>query len=83
MNASERIAQQAHQFPNEAGDGPAPFDVCGFCMDFEDGTLDREEIIDGFQHLIDSGLAWQLQGHYGRMAARLIEAGHCVAKVAA
>jgi len=37
---------------------------------------EKEEIIF-FQKLIDSGMAWNLQGHYGRQAAYLIEAGLC------
>ncbi len=44
---------------------------------YEDGTLNEEDMIPFFQELIDSGLAWTLQGHYGRTAAALIEAGHC------
>ncbi len=44
---------------------------------FEQGDLDGAEVIEFFQELIDSGLAWQLQGHYGRTARRLIEAGLC------
>ena len=44
---------------------------------YENGELDDEEIIDFFQRLIDCGLAWQLQGHYGRTAAALIENGYC------
>lgn len=44
-------------------------------MAYEDGQLDEEEIIDLFQALVDSGLAWQLQGHYGRTATDLISAG--------
>jgi hypothetical protein len=47
---------------------------------FESGELDEEGIIQLFQELIDSGLAWKLQGSYGRMAKSLIEAGHCHAK---
>ena len=48
-----------------------------FIMAYEAGELDEQETIDGFQLLIDSGLAWSLQGCYGRMAARLIENGDC------
>ena len=44
---------------------------------FEQGDLDEESIIQLFQELIDSGLVWQLQGSYGRMARNLIEAGYC------
>lgn len=53
----------------------APYDVTGNIIAFESGELDREGVIELFQHLVDTGLAWQLQGSYGRMAAALIEAG--------
>jgi len=46
---------------------------------FEQGDLDEEGIIELFQELIDSGLAWQLQGSYGRMANALIRNGYCEA----
>ena len=54
-----------------------PFDVVGFIMAFESGQLDNDAIVEGFQYLIDSGLAWSLQGSYGRTANSLIETGHC------
>ena len=49
-----------------------------FIMAYEAGELESEEqLAEGFQRLIDSGMAWRLQGHYGRMARDLIEAGLC------
>lgn len=35
----------------------------------------EEEQLAAWQHLVTTGLAWQLQGSFGRQAARLIEAG--------
>jgi hypothetical protein len=42
---------------------------------FENGELDGDEVIDLFQSLVNSGLAWQLQGFYGRTAMDLINQG--------
>jgi hypothetical protein len=53
------------------------FDQLGFIMAYEDGELDGEQVIEGFQHLIDNGVVWSLQGSYGRTAASLIKGGHC------
>lgn len=44
-------------------------------IDFEHGMLTEEEIIELFQELVDTGLAWELQGSYGRTARDLIESG--------
>lgn len=46
-------------------------------MAYEGGEMDDDQIVDFFQRLIDSGMAWKLQGSYGRMASRLIEQGLC------
>ena len=37
----------------------------------------EEEYIAAWQQLIDTGLAWSLQGWFGRTAAHLIEQGLC------
>ena len=52
-----------------------PYDVTGAIIAFESGDLDEEGVRELFQHLVDTGLAWTLQGSYGRAAAALIEAG--------
>ena len=38
---------------------------------------DEDQIIEAWQHLIDTGLAWQLQGFFGRGATDLIRRGVC------
>lgn len=44
---------------------------------YENGELSEEEVVELFQTMIDSGQVWILQGHYGRTAAALIDAGLC------
>ena len=44
---------------------------------YEAGELDEPRTVELFQELIDTGLAWQLQGSYGRTAQALIKAGVC------
>ncbi len=53
------------------------YDQLGQMIAYESGALGGAESVELFQYLIDTGLAWTLQGSYGRMAARLIDAGHC------
>lgn len=44
-------------------------------MQWEQGDLAPDDELILFQELVRTGLAWRLQGAYGRHAARLIGAG--------
>jgi hypothetical protein len=46
-------------------------------ISWESGLLSEDEMIDLFQDLINSGVAWSLQGTYGRTAEYLIDTGYC------
>ena len=37
--------------------------------------VDEDKQIEAWQHLVDTGLAWNLQGWFGRTAMDLIEQG--------
>jgi hypothetical protein len=44
-------------------------------MKYEQGDMTHEEMLDLFSRLIETGLAWTLQGSYGRTARDLISNG--------
>jgi hypothetical protein len=44
-------------------------------ISYENDTLSEAEEIELFQHLVNTGMAWSLQGHYGRVARRMLEEG--------
>jgi hypothetical protein len=52
-----------------------PRDLTLALASYEEGDLGEDEILALFQHLVDTGLAWRLQGHYGRTAVWLYKAG--------
>jgi hypothetical protein len=52
-------------------------DITDYIIRYENGDLSPDETIALFQKLIDTGMAWRLQGSYGRAAQAMIEAGLC------
>jgi hypothetical protein len=43
-----------------------------------DGFIESDsddQVIEAWQFLVDTGICWQLQGYFGRMASDMIEAG--------
>jgi len=49
-------------------------------IDIAEGYVEaesREQYVSAWQLLIDTGLAWSLQGWFGRTAMHLIEEGIC------
>ena len=53
------------------------FELAGIDPDETDPIDLQETYIEAAQHLIDTGLAWSLQGSIGRTCQRLIEEGYC------
>ena len=52
-----------------------PFDVVGHIMAYETGEASDEETLRLFGHLVKTGQAWSLQGHYGRTASAIMRTG--------
>lgn len=78
----ERLADEIVEESGEATEESAESDTrspnippIDELMAWENGELDEDDTIDLFQNLVDSGLAWKLQGMYGRQAKALLDAG--------
>ena len=50
------------------------FDAVGIAEGFIEADSE-EQVIEAWQTLVDTGLAWQLQGWFGRTAQQLINQG--------
>ena len=50
------------------------FNAIGIAEGFMEAESE-EQMIEAWQHLVDTGLVWQLQGSFGRTAEALIEQG--------
>jgi hypothetical protein len=51
-----------------------PFDAVAIAEGFDEPESE-EQYLAAWQYLVDTGLAWSLQGWFGRTATDLIEAG--------
>lgn len=49
-------------------------------ISYEEGALDDAETLELFGKLVKSGMAWTLQGHYGRVATDMITSGYLTEK---
>jgi hypothetical protein len=50
-------------------------DIVSKIVAYENGELSDKDTIALFQELVNNGMAWKLQGHYGRVATALINDG--------
>tara|TARA_X000001388_G_scaffold36282_1_gene25659 strand:+ start:905 stop:1129 length:225 start_codon:yes stop_codon:yes gene_type:complete len=58
---------------------PKKKDIIDYIMDYEMDQLDDFNTLKLFSELIKNGMAWTLQGHYGRTANKLIESEYLLA----
>jgi len=51
-------------------------DFVDLIIAYEQGDLSDYGVVNLFAELVRTGMAFQLQGHYGRVASALIKAGY-------
>ncbi len=54
-----------------------PLNSLNSVIAYEQGELDEVQVVELFQHLLDTGLINSLQGSYQKKASELIEEGLC------
>jgi hypothetical protein len=74
-NRVGRLEVEGEEEPDDLPDDEPEYSIPCEISRYESGELDEDETITLFQHLIDTGTAWHLQGSYGRKAHELIRAG--------
>ena len=47
-------------------------------IDYEAGILEEDDMVELFENLYETGLLWQLQGHYQRTFQDLVDSGSIV-----
>ena len=55
------------------------YEAIGIAEGFVESDTE-EQVIEAWQYLVDTGLAWSLQGQFGRTANKLIEQGIVMVK---
>lgn len=55
---------------------PHAYPLVSKINEYEEGEMDFDDMVEFFQYLVHTGLAWTFQGHYGRTATALMEEGH-------
>lgn len=78
IEAAMRGDDRARPFQAWSNRYSRPTPLVGDMVRWENGELNQGEEDALFQHLVDSGLAWSLQGMYGRKAAELAHAGRII-----
>ena len=56
-----------------------PLEAIAIAEGFVDAD-NEEKYVEAWQHLLDTGLVWSLQGWFGRTAVAMIEAGQIIVK---
>ena len=52
---------------------PKKKDIIDYIIEYEEGYMSDLDTLKMFSELIKNGMAWSLQGHYGRTARNLID----------